>query len=54
VIVVDEDLIGLWAVVEYDGLPYPGEILDVDENDVEVKVYYLSKAYYVVFLTLSD
>ncbi|XP_060591766.1 uncharacterized protein LOC132746584 [Ruditapes philippinarum] len=38
VIVVDEDLIGLWAVVEYDGLPYPGEILDVDENDVEVKV----------------
>jgi hypothetical protein len=54
VIVVDEELIRQLVVVEYDRLPYPGEILDVYENDVEVKVYSLSKAYYFGFLTYSD
>ncbi|WAR00137.1 hypothetical protein MAR_024509 [Mya arenaria] len=35
---VDESLIGRYCVVEYDRLPYPGIILDVDEVDLEVKV----------------
>jgi hypothetical protein len=26
------------VVVLYDGLPYPGVVKDVDENDLEVKV----------------
>ncbi|KAL4230325.1 hypothetical protein ACF0H5_010708 [Mactra antiquata] len=35
---VDETLIGKHVVVLYDGLPYPGVVKDVDENDIEVKV----------------
>ncbi|WAR09094.1 hypothetical protein MAR_019052 [Mya arenaria] len=38
VVTVDQHLIGQYIVVEYDGLPYPGEVLDVDEEDLEVKV----------------
>ena len=38
-ITLDEDLIGQYIVVEYDGLPYPGEVMDVDEDDLEVKVH---------------
>ncbi|WAR12549.1 hypothetical protein MAR_026729 [Mya arenaria] len=38
VLTVDQHLIGQYIVVEYDGLPYPGEVLDVDEEDLEVKV----------------
>lgn len=35
---VDPDMIGQWCVVEYDGLPFPGVILDVDQEEIEVKV----------------
>lgn len=33
-----DDLIGKWCVVNYDGLPYPGIVHDVDEGELEVKV----------------
>jgi hypothetical protein len=33
----DADLIGKWCVVHYDRKPYPGTILDVDHESVEVK-----------------
>lgn len=36
---MEESLIGRYLVILYDGLPYPGVILDVDEDDVEVKVF---------------
>jgi transcription antitermination factor NusG len=36
--VVEENLIGRYVVVQYDGLPFPGVILDVDEDEIEVKV----------------
>ncbi|XP_060568684.1 uncharacterized protein LOC132727272 [Ruditapes philippinarum] len=35
--VVEENLIGRYVVVQYDGLPFPGVILDVDEDEIEVK-----------------
>jgi hypothetical protein len=35
---VEESLIGQYCVVEYESLPYPGLILDVDDDDLEVKV----------------
>lgn len=35
---VEGSLIGKYAVVKYDGRPFPGVILDVDEDDLEVKV----------------
>ncbi|XP_069109737.1 uncharacterized protein [Argopecten irradians] len=35
---VDVDAIGEWCVVSYEGKAFPGIILDVDENDIEVKV----------------
>ena len=38
VTVVEENLIGRFVVVQYDGLPFPGVILDVDEDEIEVKV----------------
>jgi len=38
---VEESLIGRYLVILYDGLPYPGVVLDVDEDDVEVKVFIL-------------
>ena len=36
--VAEENLIGRYVVVQYDGLLVPGVILDVDEDDIEVKV----------------
>ena len=35
---ISEALIGQYVVVKYDGLPYPGVVMDVDETDLEVKV----------------
>jgi hypothetical protein len=35
--VVDDSLFGRFCVIKYDGLPYPGTILDVDDDAV-VKV----------------
>ncbi|WAR07948.1 hypothetical protein MAR_017906, partial [Mya arenaria] len=35
---VDESLIGQFCVVIYDGIPYPGKVLDVDESDLHVQV----------------
>ena len=35
---LDETLISQYCVVEYDKLPYPGLILDVDDDSAEVKV----------------
>ena len=35
--VIDESLISKWCVVIYDGLPYPGIVQDVDDNELEVK-----------------
>lgn len=35
---VDETLIGQYVVVIYDEIPYPGRVLDVDENDLQVQV----------------
>ena len=32
----DGDLIGQWCCVSYEGKMYPGKIVDVDDNDVEV------------------
>ena len=32
------DLVGKWVVVEYDDLPYPGIVQDVDHESVVVKV----------------
>lgn len=36
---IDESIVGRFCVVVYmyDGLPYPGVILSVDEDEVEVK-----------------
>ena len=49
---VDEDLIGKYVVVCYDGLPFPGIILDVDEEDLEVKVQLLfNKSFLLLFLS---
>ena len=31
-----DNLVDRYCVVEYDGLPYPGKILDVDDDMVEV------------------
>ena len=36
--VIDESLISKWCVVAYDGLPYPGIVQDVDNDELEVKV----------------
>ena len=36
--VVDESLISTYCVVAYDDVPYPGIILDVDGDELEVKV----------------
>ena len=37
--VIEESLIGQNCVVNYDGLPYPGIVMDVDEeNGIEAKV----------------
>ncbi|WAR22139.1 hypothetical protein MAR_016113 [Mya arenaria] len=35
---VDESLIGQFCMVLYDGIPYPGKVLDVDESDLHVQV----------------
>ena len=35
---VDESLISKHCVVKYDNTPYPGIIVDVDEDDLEIKV----------------
>ena len=32
------DIVGKWVVVEYDGLPYPGIVQDINHEFVEVKV----------------
>jgi len=34
--VLDESLVGRYCVVEYEGLPYPGIIQDVDDDRAEV------------------
>lgn len=34
---LNETLIGQYCVIEYDGLPYPGLILDIDEDTAEVR-----------------
>ena len=41
VVCVDEDLTGKYVVVCYDGLLFPGIILDVDQEYLEVKVQLL-------------
>ncbi|WAR24778.1 hypothetical protein MAR_038447 [Mya arenaria] len=33
---MDERLIGRYCIIDYDGLPYPGLILDIDEEGAEV------------------
>ncbi|WAR24274.1 hypothetical protein MAR_037943, partial [Mya arenaria] len=33
---LDESLIDRFCVVDYDGRPYPGKIVDVDDNNIEV------------------
>ena len=33
----DIDLCDNWCVVEYDGSPYPGVIIDSDDDSIEVK-----------------
>ncbi|XP_052778140.1 uncharacterized protein LOC128215498 [Mya arenaria] len=35
-LVLSDSLIGSYCVVDYEGLPYPGLIMDVDEDTVEV------------------
>lgn len=41
---VEESLVGNYVVVEYDGIPYPGIILGVDENELDVKVSLISSS----------
>jgi len=43
---VEESLIGRYLVILYDGQPYPGVVLDVDEDDVEVKVFHFINIIY--------
>ena len=31
-----DNLLGKWCVVSYDGAPYPGKIVDFDDDTVEV------------------
>ncbi|WAR26590.1 hypothetical protein MAR_012294 [Mya arenaria] len=33
---MDERLVGRYCIIDYDGLPYPGLILDIDEEGAEV------------------
>jgi len=35
--IVSADLIGQYCCVEYDGKPYPGVILDIDDADIQVQ-----------------
>jgi hypothetical protein len=35
---LDESVVNKYCVVEYDGSPYPGKIVDVDDETVEVTV----------------
>jgi len=35
---VEESLVGGYVVVNYDGMPYPGVVQAVAENDLEVQV----------------
>lgn len=35
---VDSHLVGKWCVVNYDDVPYPGVVQNVDDDDIEVQV----------------
>ncbi|WAR19055.1 hypothetical protein MAR_000893 [Mya arenaria] len=37
---MDERLVGRYCIIDYDGLPYPGLILDVDEEGAEVSAMF--------------
>ncbi|WAR22315.1 hypothetical protein MAR_016289 [Mya arenaria] len=53
---VDESLIGQFCMVLYDGIPYPGKVLDVDESDLHVQVMHkidISGPFYQIFAVLS-
>jgi len=51
---VEESLTGRYLIVLYNGLPYPGEVIYVDEDDVEVKVFnFINIIYKLLFSKLT-
>ena len=51
---VEESLIGQYLVILYDGQPYPGVVLDVDEDDVKFKVFhFINIIYKLLFSKLN-